>query len=79
MEQKKYLVLRDFVQYPSGKLYRKGSIFESTTYSGNPYIKSMEKFGFIAIATKQDIKDAKRQAKQLALARKRVEEWKHSI
>lgn len=79
MEQKKYKVLRDFVQHPNGKLYRKGSIYESTNYIGDPYIKAMKKHGFIAIATKQDIKDAKRQAKQLALARKRVEEWKQSI
>lgn len=79
MEQKKYLVLRDFVQYPSGKLYHKGSIFESTTYSGNPYIKSMEKFGFISVATEKDIKDANRKARAYKLAKKRVEEWKHSI
>lgn len=79
MEQKKYLVLRDFVQHPSGKLYHKGSIFESTTYSGNPYIKSMEKFGFISVATEKDIKDANRKARAYKLAKKRVEEWKHSI
>lgn len=79
MEQKKYLVLRDFVHYPSGKLYRKGGIYESTNYIGDPYIKAMKKHGFIATATEQDIKDAKRQARRLALARKRVEEWKRSI
>lgn len=79
MEQKNYKVLRDFVQHPNGKLYRKGGIYESTTYIGDPYIKAMKKYGFIAIATEQDIKDAKRQARRLALARKRVEEWKHSI
>lgn len=79
MEQKKYLVLRDFVQYPSGKLYRKGSIFEPTTYSGSPYIKSMKKFGFIATATEKDIKDANRKARAYKLAKERVEEWKHSI
>lgn len=79
MEQKKYKVLRDFVQYPNGKLYRKGGIYESTNYTGSPYIKAMKKYEFIALATEQDIKDAKRQARRLALARKRVEEWKHSI
>lgn len=79
MEQKKYLVLRDFVHYPSGKLYRKGSIFESTTYSGSPYIKSMKKFGFISTATDKDIKEAERKARAYKLAKRRVEEWKHSI
>ena len=79
MEQRKYLVLKDFVRYPSGILCRKGSIYASTTYSGSPYIKAMKKYGFIATATEQDVKDAKRQARRLALARKRVEEWKHSI
>ena len=79
MEQRKYKVLRDFVQYPNGRLYKQGNIYESTNYTGSPYISAMKKYGFIAIATVQDIKDAKRQARRLALAKKRVEEWKHSI
>ena len=79
MEQKKYLVLKDFVRYPSGILCRKGSIYASTTYSSSPYIKAMKKYGFIVVATEEDIRNAARKQRNYQQAKERVAEWKHSI
>lgn len=79
MEQRKYLVLKDFVRYPSGILCRKGSIYTPTTYFGSPYIKAMKKHGFIAVATEEDIKSAARKQRNYQQAKKRVAEWKRSI
>lgn len=79
MEQKKYLVLKDFVRYPSGILCRKGSIYASTTYSGSPYIKAMKKHGFIAIATEEDIRNIVKRQRNYQQAKERVAEWKRSI
>lgn len=79
MEQKKYLVLKDFVRYPSGILCRKGCIYAPTTYSGSPYIKAMKKHGFIAVATEEDIRNTARKQRNYQQAKKRVAEWKRSI
>lgn len=79
MEQKKYLVLKDFVRYPSGIFCRKGSIYAPTTYSGSPYIKAMKKYGFITVATEEDIRNAARKQRNYQQAKKRVAEWKRSI
>lgn len=51
METKYYRVLKEFIDFHSGRYLRPGAVYTITTYSGNAFVRSMLEHEFLKEAT----------------------------
>ena len=68
--QQAYIVLHNFVYRPGGRLYQTGDMLKSVFAENDPWIKSMIKYKYLRVATKEDYSTVDNSGRNIARQRR---------
>lgn len=68
--QQAYIVLHNFVYRPGGRLYQTGDMLKSVFAENDPWIKSMIKYNYLRVATKEDYSTVDNSGRNIARQRR---------
>lgn len=77
--QQAYIVLHNFVYRPGGRLYQTGDMLKSVFAENDPWIRSMIKYNYLRVATKEDYSTVDNSGRNIARQRRNRLNRMHKI